>query len=232
MKKLMIWECVGAVLIIIAGTLLHSAYHNYGYWMLAWFSPVNESVWEHLKIGIWPALFFAIIEYPFIKSYAKNIIIAKTVQVYIFSFATLAIFYSYTAYVGTNILPMDIITFILAVIIGQVVSYVILSAVELDEVWDHLASTALYIMVGVILFVTYFPPHYPIFMDTTNGQYGLVIKRGFIENASIYSKNTLLAILILVGAFFVMNFTAPFRMWSMNRKMDKIIDLLEKIAKK
>jgi len=29
-----------------------------------------------------------------------------------------------------------------------------------------------------------------------------------------------------------MNVTTPFRVWSMNRKMDKIISLLEKIAKK
>jgi len=35
----------------------------------------------------------------------------------------------------------------------------------------------------------------------------------------------------LVG-YFLMNITAPFRMWSMNRKMDKMVFLLEKIAKK
>ena len=45
-------------------------------------------------------------------------------------------------------------------------------------------------------------------------------------------KNTLMAILIVLVGYFIMNITTPFRMWSMNRKMDKIVSLLEKIAKK
>jgi hypothetical protein len=232
MKKLQIWESVGAVLIIIAGTLLHSAFAHSGFWLLAWISPVNESVWEHLKIGIWPVLFFAVIEYPFIMSISENFLIAKTAQVYVTSLATLIIFYAYTAVLGANWLPLDILTFILAVCIGQYVSYTILSYKELNEFWDQVSSTALYIGIGVILYVTYFPPHFPVFMDTTTGLFGMPAKRNFIDNAMFFSKNTLLAIIIVLGAYLIMNITSPFRMWSMNRKMDKIISLLEKIAKK
>jgi len=232
MRKVLLWEIAGAFAIIIAGTLLHSAYHNMNYWLLALISPVNESVWEHLKIGIWPVLFFAIIEYPFLKDQTRNFLKAKVAQAYVTSIATLVIFYSYTFILGHNLLPLDILTFIFAVIIGQYASYKILAAKELDEFFDHLASSALYIMIGAIIYATYFPPHYPIFMDTMTGKYGIPAKRGIVENALFLSKNTLLAILIILAAFFIMNITTPFRVWSMNRKLDKIVSLLEKIAKK
>ena len=232
MKKLLIWESAGALFVMIAGTLLHSLYHNTSYWLFALISPVNESVWEHLKIGIWPVLFFALIEYPFIKPVTKNFLIAKVAQAYAASIATLTIFYSYTFVLGRNLLPLDILTFILAVIIGQYASYLILNANELDEFFDHMASSALYIMIGVIVYITYFPPHYPVFMDTMTGTYGIPAKRRIFENLVFFSKNTLMAILIVLVGYFLMNITAPFRMWSMNRKMDKIISLLEKIAKK
>lgn len=232
MKKVVILEAFGALLIIIAGTLLHSAYQYNNFWFFGIISPVNESVWEHLKIGIWPVLIFALIEYPFLKNQTKNFLEAKVAQAYVTSLAVLAIFYSYTGIIGHNILFMDILTFNIAVIIGQIVSYFILTADELDEFFDHMASAALYLLIGIIVYVTYFPPHYPIFMDSMTGKYGMPAKRGMIENALFFSKNTLLAILIVLVGYFLMNITAPFRMWSMNRKLDKIVSLLEKIAKK
>jgi len=232
MKKVIIWEVVGAFAIIIVGTLLHSAYQFNNSWVFGILSPVNESVWEHLKIGIWPVLIFALIEYPFIRSITKNFLISKVAQAYATSIATLIIFYSYTFVLGRNLLPLDILTFILAVIIGQCVSCLILNANELDELFDHLATSALYIMIGVIIYITYFPPHYPMFMDSMTGKYGIPAKRGAIENFLFLSKNALLVILIILAAFFIMNISTPFRVWSMNRKMDKIISLLEKIAKK
>jgi Family of unknown function (DUF6512) len=233
MRKLVIWEIAGALIIVVAGTLLHSAYHNMNYWLLALISPVNESVWEHLKIGIWPVLFFAVIEYPFIKSYTKNFLEAKVAQAYTTAAATLIIFYSYTYFLGYNLLPLDIMTFILAVFIGQLVSYLLLTANELDEFFGHMALSALYLLAGAIVYATYLPPHYPLFMDTMTGKYGIPeVKKGMLESLLFFSRNTLLTILIVLIVFLIMNITTPFRVWSMNRKMDKIISLLEKIAKK
>jgi hypothetical protein len=232
MKKVLIWESLGALIIILTGILFHFAYSNTGFWLLAWISPINESVWEHLKLGIWPVLFFALIEFVFIRTVSKNFLEAKAAQIYTTCAATLIIFYSYTGILGHNILAIDILTFVLAVLIGQFVSYKLLSMKELDEFWAHFASASLYILIGVFLFITYFPPHYPMFLDPISGTYGMPEKRNFLENALFMSKNTLLAILIILGAFFIMNITAPFRLWSLSRKMDKVIALLEKIAKK
>lgn len=232
MKKLIIWECSGAVFVIIAGSLLHFLYSGTHYWLFAWFSPVNESVWEHLKIAIWPIFVFAVIEYPFIKSSTRNFMVSKVAQAYTTCAAVLIIFYAYTAVLGHNMLPLDILTFVIAVVIGQYVSFKLITLFELDEFADQAALYALYALIGFTLYVTYLPPHYPAFMDPITGEYGIQVHRNFLDNIMFFSKNTLLGILIVLLVFLVMNFTTPFRIWSLNRKMDRIISLLEKIAKK
>lgn len=232
MKKVLLWESAGALFIIIAGTLLHSAYAHTHYWILAWISPVNESIWEHLKIGIWPILVFAVIEYPFLRSTTKNFMIAKVAQAYATILTILGIFYFYTYVAGRNFLVMDILTFIIAVLIGQFVSYKILTLFELDEFFDEVAVYSLYILIGVVIYATYLPPHYPLFKDPLTGTFGIQVKRNILDNILFFSKNALLAILIVLVVFLIMNFTTPFRIWSVSRKMDKMISLLEKIAKK
>lgn len=232
MKKLIVWESIGTVFVILAGTLLHSAYAHNDYWLLAIISPVNESLWEHLKIAIWPVLFFAVIEYPFIRSSTKNFLTAKVAQTYAAVILIFAMFYGYTSVLGGNLLPLDILIFIIAVAAGQYLSYRILSMPELDEAWGHTALYALYFLLGAVIYATYLPPRLPAFQDPVTGQFGMPAKRKFLESALFIGKNTLLAILVILIAFFVVNITTPFRIWSMGRKMDKIISLLEKISKK
>jgi len=174
MKKILIWEAVGALFIIIAGILLHSAYEQSGGLpLLAPFGPVNESVWEHLKIGIWPATFFAVIEYYFIGKKAKNFVAAKVACIYLIPAIILAIYNNYTCVLGYNVLILDILTFIAAVIIGQAISCYILVSPEGDPIWKYLgAITWIVILIGIV-WVTYYPPHLPVFRDPMSGVYGI-----------------------------------------------------------
>ena len=62
------WSVYGAVAIIILGTILHYFYPWFGEnRVLGAFVPVNESVWEHLKLGYWGLVLFSIPEYFKIK---------------------------------------------------------------------------------------------------------------------------------------------------------------------
>ena len=50
-KSIYTWEIIGTFFIIIAGSLLHFVYEWTGYSdIMGLFTPVNESVWEHLKL--------------------------------------------------------------------------------------------------------------------------------------------------------------------------------------
>jgi hypothetical protein len=49
------WICLGIPVIIIVGSLMHFVYRWSGNSKIVGiFVPVNESVWEHLKMGFWP----------------------------------------------------------------------------------------------------------------------------------------------------------------------------------
>ena len=44
------------VITTLAGSLLHFVYQLYPSWITAVIGPVNESIWEHLKLLFWPYL--------------------------------------------------------------------------------------------------------------------------------------------------------------------------------
>ncbi len=87
-------------------------------------APINESVWEHMKLAYIPLIIFSIFEYSVlkIKPFSK-FVSTKVIEMYIIIFVTAISFYTYSGILGFNFLAADISTFILAVIVGQIYSY-------------------------------------------------------------------------------------------------------------
>lgn len=174
MEKVLKWETSGILFIILVGSLLHFVYALSGYWMpLAIIAAVNESVWEHLKLGIWPPLFFAVIEYKWIRKEINNFLIAKTLASYVIPLSIVLLFYGYTAVTGENFLFMDIAIFIIAVVLGQIASFTILTTKTLGKTWFILAVTGLFTLMILTPLFTFAPPRHPLFRDSLTGTYGL-----------------------------------------------------------
>lgn len=169
------WEIVGIVFISILGGFFHFlfALSNYNL-IIAGFAAVNESVWEHLKLPFFPLLIFSAIEYFFIKEKTNNFIIAKAMAGYIMPIVIVAIFYSYTNILGTHLLIIDMLSFFIAVVIGQVVSLKILLCAEFSKKYFIISWIALIFLVFIFVLFTFFTPEFPIFRDSTNGQYGII----------------------------------------------------------
>ena len=76
-------ELIGAFFISILGTFLHFTYdlsnHNK---YVSLFSAVNESVWEHLKLLVFPSFLWTLIEIPFLYK-NHNFLFAKCVSLII-----------------------------------------------------------------------------------------------------------------------------------------------------
>ena len=137
------------------------------------FAPVNESVFEHLKMPYWPALLYAAIEYRHTKDYTKNFIIAKTASLYVMPLCIIGIFYAYTTITGTESLSADIATFIGSVAIGQFVGYRIMIKAPLPSKL-YKASIAGIISLGITYaLLTFYPPHLPLFLNPVTGTYGI-----------------------------------------------------------
>ena len=64
------------------GGALHFVLDLSGGWRpLALIAAVNESTWEHLKIGFWPALIYFLIEYRYVKKSGDNLLFAKAIGI-------------------------------------------------------------------------------------------------------------------------------------------------------
>jgi len=174
-NKILQWEIIGIIFIIILGTLFHFLFE----WLYSWppigaIAAVNESVWEHLKLPYWPLIIFSLIEYNFIKEDTNNFIIGKAIVALISIGTILIVFYSYTAILGIEILIIDIMSFFVGVIIGQLVSYKIITLDKLQK-WISIVSWIIIIGLGLSMVIfTYFPPHLPIFQDSETGLYGIL----------------------------------------------------------
>jgi hypothetical protein len=174
-QQIKIWEIIGLFFIIIIGSLFHFLFELSNYNILvAAFAAVNESVWEHLKLAFFPLLIFSLIEYKFIKELTRNFIIAKTVAGYLMSVIIVIIFYAYTAILGDNLLIFDVLTFIIAVFIGQIISYKILILPEKSKNSIIISWIAIIMLVIIFVVFTYYPPELQLFQDSTNEQYGII----------------------------------------------------------
>jgi hypothetical protein len=125
-------------------------------------------------LGVWPAIFFAIIELIFIKDLAKNIFAAKAVNIISIPLSISIIFYTYTLVLGTHLLIIDIATFFISVFIAQYLSYKIMIGREIPKNINLIGVVVMGLIAAAFIFFTFYPPHLPIFRDPLTGQYGLV----------------------------------------------------------
>ena len=62
MKTLKTYMCIGIFFVITAGSLAHFFYDWSGHAsIVGYFTPVNESIWEHMKLLFFPMLLYAFV---------------------------------------------------------------------------------------------------------------------------------------------------------------------------
>ena len=174
-RRILFYELAGIVFIIVFGSILHFTFEMAGHQAIVGvFSAVNESVWEHLKLGFWPATLFALIEFKYLKKSTNNFLFAKTASICLIPVIIMVIFYSYTAILGESILVIDILSFIIAVIVGQLVSYRLLTGRMLPYNLDRISIIALVLLGIAFVVFTFYPPQLAMFQDPITGEYGIV----------------------------------------------------------
>lgn len=174
-EQLKYFSMIGTVLIIILGTLLHFTYEWSGNnTLVGIFAPINESVWEHLKLLFWPSFLFSILEYFVIGKNFENYIPAKVISFYIGIFLIIILFYTYTGITGKDNLITDIAIFIISVIISQYIAYKLInSSVNFGVNGDRIAIIALVFLIFTFITFTFNPPKAPLFQDPVTGSYGI-----------------------------------------------------------
>lgn len=174
-SKLLKAEIIVILVCWILGTLLHFLYDWTGENpIVASFSAVNESVWEHLKLVFYPMLLAGIIEYLFVEDITNNYIESKAIGIFgAISFIVVA-FFTYTGILGTNIFILDILTFLISIVFGEWISYKLMKREDESTIQSKiLGGVILIFLLFSFIICTYIPPEVNLFRDSTTGQYGI-----------------------------------------------------------
>lgn len=141
--------------------------------IVAAFSAVNESVWEHLKIIVLPTIIYSLIEYKYISNESKN----KFSKALFYRIITemiivSGVFYFYTSIIGKSILVIDILLFFTSILASSIVSYSILNSYK-EGRYFSIYSILVIILLLLFLIFTYVTPKFKLFEDETNNTYGV-----------------------------------------------------------
>ena len=121
------FQIFSVIFTMILGTLLHFTYEwSNNSLLIASFSAVNESTWEHLKLVFFPMLLTTIIGYFYIGKNFKNFLCAKAIGIITSILFIVVFFYTYTGIIGTNFAFLDISSFFISVLLGEYVTYKVL----------------------------------------------------------------------------------------------------------
>lgn len=166
-------EVGGFFFIVFAGSLLHFTYElSGGNMVVALFSAVNESVWEHLKLPFFPALALTVYQYARIRKTYPNLLYGKAVGIISMPAIIVAGFYAYEAVFHSSNLAYDIGLFIASVAAGQSISYRI--TLKHGAKAFNPAPVAVLAVAALLFFVfTYTPPELDLFRDPLTGEYGV-----------------------------------------------------------
>ena len=163
--KLKTWHIVGLIYIIVLGTFLHFSYKLSGENYLAgYFSAVNESVWEHLKLIFWPAFTFSLIEFFAYGKYEPDFFAVKMCGIIIAMAFIVIFFYTYSGILGFSLPAVDIASFAVSAIGCQYVSYRLIMSDSTNEKADSLRGFVVLMIIAVCFIMwTYSPPSLGIF---------------------------------------------------------------------
>lgn len=173
-KKIIIIACLISILF---GVFLHFAYTmSYKNNIVGLFAPVNESVWEHMKLIFIPFSLFGVIFYIYTKNKFSNTLLNTVLGNVVGMFTSVVIFYLFNNIFNIHSMVIDILSYILGIFVSYYIFYLgIYDEVYLNETKDSniLGACTLCLMFSLFILYTFAPIKLGIFRDPVTKTYGI-----------------------------------------------------------
>ena len=166
MLKVIIFSLLATCL----GCTLHFAYEwSHENRIAAVFSAINESVWEHIKIGIYGMLPIFLVS--LFWNSATSVAVAAAAAFMVFMILVPALFYPVEAIMHRHSIPASIIEFAIAIFASMLVFDTFVQGIYTYPT----VSLGIFLNIVVLLassVFTFYPPKWFLFRDSRNGKYG------------------------------------------------------------
>ena len=168
-----IWSIFSSICIVILVSGWHFLYDILGKSnLIAWCAPINESIWEHLKLTLYPVLIVMLILYglhfiPCGPSIHK-VILMISASVCISDLIIVSIYYVFSGGFGLTGMAIDLTAYGIGILAGQLLSAIHLLPLRQIPKWVY--GIGYIFLLGLIIITAVFSynaPDLPIFIPPT-----------------------------------------------------------------
>lgn len=165
MKQLKGYAIIGVLFVLIVGSLSHFLYEWSGSNpVVGLFTPVNESIWEHMKLLFFPMLLYS----------AAGVIRFRTDKpciAYSFCFGNLigtflipVLYYTYSSVLKRDLFVLDLLTFVISTAAAFYAAYKLTLSCKLRP-YAGLSYVLAAVLFFCFMLFTYHPPMLKLFDD-------------------------------------------------------------------
>lgn len=173
-RNILRWQFIGFVFTGIFGVLLHFAYEWSGENpVIAIFSGVNESTWEHMKLLFFPLFIYSLIEARILRDEYPNFWCVKLKGTLLGLLMIPIVFYTANGVFGKTPDWFNITIFFISAAITFVYETKLLKRDKIFCLFEKGAFIVFVILAALFAIFTFFPPNIPIFMDPITKLYGI-----------------------------------------------------------
>lgn len=156
---------IGIPILFIAGSLFHFIYEWSGNnFIVSLIFPINESIWEHLKLALLPITLYWLAYPHLISEVSKGRWYFSTFISIIFAMLTIvAFYYTYTGAFGFESLILDMFSLLLGLTVGQLIgSHFYTYGFDIPI---YVSKILLIFLFVIFILFTMYPPNLPIFQS-------------------------------------------------------------------
>lgn len=172
-KSLSLWQFAGFAVTSFSGTLLHFLYDwSGGSLLIAPFSGVNESTWEHMKLLFFPLFVFALVERSFFRAH-ENFWCIKLSGIATGLALIPLLFYTYNGVIGKSPDWINISIFFVSAAAAYLLETRLFKKDRFRYSSSRLAFAVICLIGAAFVIFTFATPKLAIFKDPLTNTYGL-----------------------------------------------------------
>lgn len=172
-RSVVFWQFAGFVFTAVVGTLLHFLFDwSGGSAFVGLFSAVNESIWEHMKLIVFPMLLFACTAWFVIGKQYPSFWCVSAIGVVTAAALIPTLYYLYSGALGVSSDYVNITIFYVA----AAFAYWLQARLFLCGLCGCRPFVAVAVLVGLAVafwVLTFYPVCIPLFEDPLTGMYGI-----------------------------------------------------------
>lgn len=167
---------ISFIIVTLAGFFLHFAFElSGGSTLVGAFTPINESIWEHLKLVLFPSIVIAVFEYFSYGKKYEGYLGAKSLSIIIGMIFIVVAYYTYTGIIGADYAAVNIAIYVVAIIVTTVLTYylTVYNPFDFSETESIIGITAITIISVLFIYFTFYTPQIEIFRDPVTEDFGI-----------------------------------------------------------